>query len=179
MPSLRKSVLISVFMPLFVGVVLVQGVHVVEHIIQLAQVYLFGVADDDALGVLGYILQFQGTEEWLHLGFNVSYLLALYVLLLPMRLLVPRTIPVWAFGVFAVGAAGLETWHVVEHSVIIANVLQNNGCPCPGIGDAALGLTDTVLHFVYNSVAFAATVTPFVFLVGTAQRRAMPALSRT
>jgi hypothetical protein len=150
-----------IFLPLFTAVVLIQGVHVVEHVIQLAQVYLFGVPDDDALGLLGYVFEFQGTEEWLHLVFNSTYLLALYALLMPMRRLVPASMPVWAFAVFAVGGAGLETWHVVEHSVIISNVIANDGCPCPGIGDAALGVTDTVLHFVYNAIAYAATVAAF------------------
>jgi hypothetical protein len=153
-----------IFLPLFIAVVVVQGIHVIEHVIQLAQIYLFGVADDDALGLLGYVFEFQGTEEWLHLVFNLSYLLALYALVLPLRRMVPQTVPFWAFGVFVVGAAGLESWHVVEHSVIIANVLKNSGCPCPGIGDAALGVTDTQLHFVYNAMAYAATVTPFWFL---------------
>jgi hypothetical protein len=157
------NLLSRIFLPLFTSVVVIQGIHVIEHVIQLAQVYLFGVADDDALGLLGYVLQFQGTEEWLHLAFNSSYLLALYALLLPMRRHVPGTIPLWAFGVFLAGV-GLESWHVVEHSVIIANVIKNSGCPCPGIGDVALGVTDTQLHFVYNSVAYAATVTPFWFL---------------
>jgi len=153
-----------VFLPLFVAVVVIQGIHVFEHVAQLAQVYLFGVADDDALGLLGYVFEFQGTEEWLHLVFNVTYLLALYALILPMRRFVPQAIPVWAFGVFVVGAAGLESWHVLEHSVIIANVIKNDGCPCPGIGDVALGITDTQLHFVYNSAAYVATVIPFWFL---------------
>jgi len=154
-----------VFPRLFIAVVVIQGVHVVEHVIQLAQVYIFGVADDDALGLLGYVFQFQDTEEWLHLAFNSSYLLALYALVLPMRRFTPQPIPFWAFGVFAIGAVGLESWHVVEHSVIISNVIKNNGCPCPGIGDRALGVTDTILHFVYNSAAYAATVTPFWFLM--------------
>jgi hypothetical protein len=153
-----------IFLPLFIAVVVVQGIHVIEHVIQLAQVYLFGVADDDALGLLGYVFEFQGTEEWLHLVFNSTYLLALYALLIPLRRLAPQTVPLWAFGAFVVGAVGLESWHVVEHSVIIANVLKNSGCPCPGIGDAALGVTDTQLHFVYNAMAYAATVTPFWFL---------------
>ena len=152
------------FFRLFTAVLVIQGVHVVEHVIQLAQVYLFGVSDDDALGLLGYIFQFNGTEEWLHLVFNVSYLLALYALLLPMRRFVPAPIPLRAFGVFLVGAVGLESWHVLEHSVIIANVIKNSGCPCPGVGDAVLGVTDTQLHFVYNALTFAATVAPFWFL---------------
>ena len=166
-----------VFIPLFAAVLLIQGIHVVEHVIQLAQVYVFGVADDDALGLLGYFIQFNDTEEWLHLAFNTTYLLALYALIVPMRAHVPGTIPPWAFAVFLAGAVGLETWHVVEHSVIIANVIKNSGCPCPGIGDVALGVTDTQLHFVYNAIAYVATVTPFWFLTrgGTQRLSAAPA----
>ena len=160
-----SSLLDRIFFPLFTAVVIVQGIHVIEHVIQLTQVYVFGVADDDALGLLGYVFQFQDTEEWLHLVFNSTFLLALYLLVLPMRRFVPQSIPLWAFGAFVIGAVGLESWHVVEHSVIIANVIKNNGCPCPGIGDVALGVTDTQLHFVYNAIAYAATVTPFWFLM--------------
>ena len=49
----------------------------------------------------------------------------------------------------------VETWHMVEHGVIISHVIANGGCPCPGIGDAALGVSDTVLHLIYNGVAYA------------------------
>jgi hypothetical protein len=165
------------FFPMFVAVVVIQGIHVVEHIIQLAQVYLFDVPDDDALGVLGYFLEFQGTEEWLHLGFNAIFFLALAVLAVPMLRYVPGVIPPWAFAVFLVGAVGLEAWHVVEHSVIIANVIENSGCPCPGIGDRALDVTDTQLHFVYNAAAYAATVVPFWFLSAGARSRWQPAMA--
>ena len=160
----------STFFLLFAGVVLVQGVHVVEHVIQLVQVYVLGVPDDDALGLLGAVFQFQGTEEWLHLVFNVSYLLALYLLLVPLWRLVPERIPAWAFWSFLIWSVGLESWHVIEHLVIIANVLRNHGCPCPGIGDRALGITDTVLHFGYNAVAFLGLLVPFVFVT----RRPLP-----
>jgi hypothetical protein len=160
-----SNVFDRIFPRLYLAVVLIQGIHVLEHIVQLAQVYVFGVSDDDALGLLGYVFEFQGTEEWLHLVFNASYLLALYALILPMRRYVPDTIPLWAFAAFLAGGVGLESWHVIEHSVIIANVIKNSGCPCPGIGDAALGVTDTQLHFVYNAIAYAATVTPFWFLM--------------
>jgi len=155
----------SVFFPFFITIVVIQGVHTFEHVIQLVQVYLFDVPDDEALGFLGYLIQFNDTEEWLHLVFNSTYLLALFILALPLWSLVPHTIPIGAFAVFAAGGLGLETWHVVEHSVIISNVIENHGCPCPGIGDVALGITDTVLHFMYNTVAYAATVTPFWFVM--------------
>ena len=154
----------SPFIVLFTAVVLVQGTHVVEHVIQLIQVLVLGVPDDDALGLLGYVFTFQGTEEWLHLVFNATYLLALYLLLLPLSRRVPRPVPAWAFKVFVAGAVGLESWHMVEHGVIITNVILNDGCPCPGIGDAALGVTDTILHFFYNALTFLALLVPFWYV---------------
>lgn len=48
----------------------------------------------------------------------------------------------------------------MEHLVVIARVITTPGFPCPGIGDAALGVTDTVLHVVYNTIACAGTVAP-------------------
>ncbi len=163
----------SGFLPLFTGVVIVQGIHVSEHIIQLIQVFVLGVPDDDALGLLGYVFQFEGTEEWLHLAFNATYLLALSLLLLPLRRRVPHPVPVWAFTTFVAGAVGLESWHMIEHGVIITNVILHNGCPCPGIGDVALGLSDTILHFSYNSITFLALVVPFWYV-----RQARPVVRR-
>jgi hypothetical protein len=148
------------------AVVAIQGVHVVEHIIQLIQVYLLGVPEDDALGLLGYVFEFQGTEEWLHLVFNVTYLAGLYVLV-PVLSRATREygVPQWAFLTFLFGAVGLETWHVAEHAVIISHVIANQGCPCPGIADAATGLTDTVLHFGYNAATYIGLVVPFWFVI--------------
>jgi hypothetical protein len=155
----------SRFFPFFATVVIVQGIHVIEHIIQLFQVYVFDVPDDDALGLLGYIIQFNGTEEWLHLVFNFTYLLCLYVLVVALREFVDLGIvPRWAYLTFAIAGAGVESWHMVEHIVIISNVIQHRGCPCPGIGDRALSVSDTVLHFFYNAIAYTATVIPFWFV---------------
>ena len=151
------------FAILLATVIVVQGTHVIEHIIQLGQVYVLGTPDAQALGVLGYVFQFQGTEEWLHLVFNATYLLALYALMRPLHRLTPDIVPAWAFWTFAVWAVGLESWHMVEHLVIIANVIQNDGCPCAGIGDAALGVTDTVLHFFYNGLTFIGLLLPAAY----------------
>jgi hypothetical protein len=71
----------------------VQGGHVFEHIVQVLQVFVFGVREDEALGLLGYVLQFNGTEEWLHLGYNTLYLLALYALILPLIGIAGRPAP--------------------------------------------------------------------------------------
>jgi hypothetical protein len=57
----------------------------------------------------------------------------------------------------------------VEHVVIISNVIENSGCPCPGIGDRALDVTDTQLHFVYNAIAYGGTVAAFWFVATPAK----------
>jgi hypothetical protein len=154
-------------------VVVIQSVHMFEHVVQLIQVKVWHVPDDDALGLLGYVFQFQGTEEWLHLFFNLALLASLWLLLGPIRAASPSIVPRWAYRVYLIGAVALETWHELEHLVIISRVLRNDGCPCPGIGDAVLGVTDTVLHFFYNLVVTAAMLVPFWFVVRAArgQRR--------
>jgi hypothetical protein len=150
--------------PQFFGVVLIiQGVHVVEHVLQLLQVYVFDVPSDRAFGLLGYVFNVMGTAEWMHLVFNVAYLLSLYVVLLAAHeLLVAGAVSKRVFYSFAVFGAGLETWHMTEHVVIITNVIRNDGCPCPGIGDRALDVSDIQLHFVYNTATYAAVCALFL-----------------
>jgi hypothetical protein len=147
------------------AVVVIQGGHVVEHVVQLAQVLVFGVAEDDALGLLGYVVQFNGTEEWLHLAYNGFYLLALYALILPLWRITPDVLPMRVFAFFVAASVWLETWHMVEHGVIISRVIANGGCPCPGIGDVALGLSDTILHFGYNVLAYAGVAVAYAYIV--------------
>jgi hypothetical protein len=154
------------FLLFFGALVVIQGVHMFEHVVQLAQVTVFGVVEDDALGLLGYVLAIQGTEEWLHLAFNGSYLLGLIALLIPLWRRVPAALPLSAFLIFAAGV-GLETWHSGEHAVIIANVLANDGCPCPGILDSRTGVSDTYLHFGYNAEVYAAVLVAFRYVVGS------------
>lgn len=157
------------FLLFFGALVVIQGVHMFEHVVQLAQVTVFGVVEDDALGLLGYVLAIQGTEEWLHLAFNGSYLLGLIALLVPLWRRVPTMLPLSAFLIFTAGVA-LETWHSAEHAVIIANVLANDGCPCPGILDSRTGVSDTYLHFGYNAAVYAAVLVAFGHLVSSRRR---------
>jgi hypothetical protein len=138
-------------------IVVIQGIHVVEHVVQLLQAEAFGVDSDHALGLLGYVLQFQGTAEYLHFAFNLGYLLALFAMIGPLSRL--RGV---AFGrnvlVIFLCSVYLEAWHMVEHVVIISNALASHGCPCPGIGDRLTNLPDIVLHFFYNVLAYGGVV---------------------
>jgi hypothetical protein len=127
---------------------------------------VFGTPDDDAFGLLGLIFKIGGTEEWLHLAFNAAFLASLYLLCVGvLGLYDARRIPLRAVVLYGVFGVLLETWHMVEHGVIISNVIHNHGCPCPGIGDAALGVSDTQLHFVYNAIAYLGTLMPAAFLI--------------
>lgn len=153
------------FLTFYATVAAIQGVHVVEHIVQLVQVYVFDVPSERAFGLLGYVFNFSGTAEWMHLVFNLAYLVSLYVLVVAVyELFVAGTVPRWAYRTFLIGGVGLESWHMTEHFVIIYHVLRNDGCPCPGIGDRALNVSDIQLHFVYNTITYAAVVVPFVYM---------------
>ena len=131
--KLRTAALSPLAFRFLVIVVVVQGGHVIEHVVQALQVFVFAVPEDDALGLLGYVLQFDGTEEWLHLGFNKP---------LPPARSTPSSCHyggsrppcphLWRSAVFMAASVWLETWHMVEHGVIISNVIANGGCPCPG-----------------------------------------------
>jgi hypothetical protein len=166
------SRIVSTGLGLYTAIVVVQGTHLFEHVVQLIQVFVLGIPDDRALGLLGYAFQFQGTEEWLHLAFNATFLLTLYLLIGFVRQLTPSIVPASAFGYFLLGVS-VETWHMAEHVVIIANVLANDGCPCPGILDPVLGVSDTILHFLYNAAVYALIMVPFWHLL-RAQARTAP-----
>ncbi len=153
------------FYPFYAAVVGIQGVHVVEHIIQLIQVYRFGIPSEKAFGLLGYVFNFQDTAEWMHFVFNLSYLITIYLLVVGARqLMLAGTVPKWAYQLFLFLGAGLETWHMIEHVVIMYHVIVNSGCPCPGIGDAALKVSDVQLHFVYNTITYVSVVLTLVYL---------------
>ena len=150
----RTAALSPLAFRFLVIVVVVQGGHVIEHIVQPLQVFVFGVPEDDALGLLGYVLQFNGTEEWLHLGFNSLYLLSLYALILPLWRITPAVLPSGRSPFPGRERLGGD----LAHGRARRDHLQRDRerrLPCPGIGDAALGLSDTILHLFYNGVAYA------------------------
>jgi hypothetical protein len=163
------------FFRFFVGVVVIQGIHFVEHVVQLLQVTVFDVPSSSANGFLGYFIQFNGTAEWMHFVFNLLYLLSLYVIVVTFdRLTGSIPAPRWVFLLLLCGAAGIESWHMTEHVVIIYHVIRNRGCPCPGIGDQLLRVTDIQLHFVYNTLAYTSTLVPFLFVAKARRTAGLP-----
>ena len=123
--------------------------------------------------MFGYLIQFNGTEEWLHLGYNVIYLLALYALIIPLWRITPAVLPARRVLVLSCRERVDRVFHMVEHGVIIRNVIANGGCPCPGIGDRALNVSDTVLHFFYNLIAYAGIVLAYGYVLRDHQSAAL------
>jgi hypothetical protein len=93
------------------------------------------------------------------------YLLALYALIVPLWRITPAVLPAGAFWFFLAASVWVETFHMVEHGVIIGNVISNGGCPYPGIGDRALGVSDTVLHFFYNGIAYTGILVTYFYVL--------------
>ena len=54
---------------------------------------------------------------------------------------------------------GVDLAPVTNTGVIISSMIANGGCPCPASATWRFGLSDTVLHFVYNALACAASST--------------------
>lgn len=144
------------------GILGVQTLHFVEHVIQLVQIHALRVPEAQALGALGAVFAFRGTEEWLHLGFNLTLLTALLWFQPAVRAALGTAArPYRTYLFFGVG---VELWHVIEHLVVTGNMIANGGrCPCPGILDRIV--PETLLHMGYNTAALigiAAGVTPIL-----------------
>ncbi|MHB8513368.1 MAG: hypothetical protein ACYDCC_14485 [Actinomycetota bacterium] len=132
---------------LFIAVLVVQSAHMVEHVVQLYQTYVLHLPSDRALGLLGYIVDFHKTAEWLHLFFNLFLLTALLWLLPDVRASIAGRARRNAFVVLA---CGVEMWHIIEHMSIAGHLIANGGgCPCPGVLTFA---PDVILHFIYNAL---------------------------
>lgn len=150
------------------GILGVQAAHFVEHIIQLVQIHVLRVPEADALGALGALFAFHGTEEWLHLGFNLALLTALLWFQPAVRDALGATARPYRLYVFL--GAGVELWHVVEHLVVTGNMIANGGgCPCPGIFDRFV--PETLLHLGYNAAALTGLTAGVLPILATAVRR--------
>lgn len=156
------------------GILGVQAAHFVEHIIQLVQVYALRMPETRALGALGALFAFHGTEEWLHLIFNVALLTAL----LWFQPFVRHQNGAWSrpYRSYLFLGVGGEMWHVIEHLVVTGNMIANGGgCPCPGILDRIV--PENILHFGYNVVALTGLAAGTIpILVAAVRRRTGAAL---
>lgn len=90
--------------------VIVQGLHFIEHIAQLIQVYVLGMARSQAHGIIGSL-----DVEYVHFCFVLLLQVGVTALLFKF----PRNTALWV--AFAIGL-----WHLVEHAYITYNYLFQN-----------------------------------------------------
>lgn len=150
------SVDLATFFWIYVGVNVIQGFHMLEHVAQVIQRYGLGHSPAHAHGLLGML-----DLEWVHVFYNGALLLALYWLfLIGKRHL--RALGIVTYALF-VTALWLQSYHMVEHLVKITQHLATGVQGTPGI----LGpffVNPLWFHFWINLVVTMLTLVPCVVL---------------
>ena len=128
------------WLALFYALAVLQGAHMVEHIVQMVQLHVLHLTGPAARGVFGAL-----DIEWVHFVWNTLVFLALALLVWRF----PRNPLLWVTLAFA-------TWHQVEHSYILSVYLRTGVSGTPGLLSkggmigGGLPLKRPDLHFFYN-----------------------------
>lgn len=138
---------------LFYLLVVTQGGHVVEHVVQVTQIHVFSLAGEQARGIFGAL-----DIEWVHFIWNTWVLAAVVALVVRFR----RNPWLWFGLAFAL-------WHEIEHTYIMWNFLTTDVAGTPGllaeggrIGGGT-GFSRPDLHFYYNVVETTPLIAGFVY----------------
>ncbi len=141
------------WLALFYVLVVTQGGHFLEHVVQMVQIHVLGLSGPAARGVFGAL-----DIEWVHFLWNTWVLIAVLLLVYRFR----RNAWLWATVVLA-------GWHELEHLVIMAGYLRTHVAGGPGLlskGGLVAGglpLTRADLHFFYNLIETTPLVIAFVY----------------
>lgn len=130
------------WLAVFYALVVTQGGHCLEHIIQMVQIHVLGLTGANARGVFGVL-----DIEVVHLVWNTWVMLGVALLL-------------WRFPANAALrlTALLAGWHTVEHAYIFSVYLSTGVSGTPGLlaqGGALFGglpISRADLHCLYNLV---------------------------
>lgn len=132
---------------LLITTVLVQGFHIVEHILQVMQKSL-GIAP--AHGLIGAF-----NLEWVHFTYNAVYLILLGILFVVIAVKrvfpshIPYRVPLLSAFLFLITAQG---YHVVEHTVKLQQHLATGMEGTPGLLGAHFDLV--WFHFFLNVAVY-------------------------
>jgi hypothetical protein len=140
--------------------------HWAEHLTQAWQIWVLGRPRPQARGLLGGLFPWLITSEWLHYGYALVMLVALFLL---------RPGFAGAARAWWTVALVIQFWHHVEHLLLLIQAqLGHNffGKPVP-TSVLQLAFSRVELHLFYNSIVFI----PMVIAIYYHQRQA-PARSR-
>ena len=148
----------------FLLLVLLQGFHELEHVIQVLQIYAFGIPNGKAL--LGSVVDI----EPVHFAYNTLYLglLVATYLLLGLHHDGPRRHGRLIFGLLTF-ALVFQSWHEVEHVFKLAqyvalHVNGTGGIFGQGPGAVMPLVPIPLLHLAYNTIAYVPALLVFFAL---------------
>jgi hypothetical protein len=121
--------------------------HWAEHIAQAVQIWVLGWSVPQARGVLGMPFPWLVKSEFLHYGYALVMLIALWVL---RRGFVGRSHTWWMV------AFGIQFWHHIEHLLLLVQAQTGAfllGRPVP-TSVLQLAFPRVELHLFYNTVVF-------------------------
>lgn len=156
------------WLALFYLLVISQGGHVVEHVVQVFQIHILGQPPKEARGIFGAL-----DIEWVHFIWNTWVLIAVAILLTRFR----RNPLLLLTAVFA-------AWHELEHVVIMWTYLSTAVAGTPGVlsrgGIVGSPFIRPDVHFAYNIIETTPLVGAFVVELRRAYdvwlKRALPRL---
>jgi hypothetical protein len=141
------------WLALFYLLVITQGGHVIEHVVQVTQIHVFSLEGLRARGIFGAL-----DIEWVHFLWNTWVLAAVVALFVRFR----RN-PWLLFGL------AFALWHEIEHAYIMWTFLTTDVAGTPGLlaegGRIAggTGVSRPDLHFYYNVVETTPLIAGFVY----------------
>ena len=151
----------------FLGLVLFQGAHEMEHIVQVFQRYVFGIPK--GAGILGTWLDI----EPVHFVYNMIFLFFIFATFWKAGFLKSANRHGLVYWLVAFALAW-EGWHMVEHVVKIIQFIDWGRNGTPGILGYFFNLV--WLHFTYNTVVLIPIIV--AFLKGGYYRSALAGFAR-
>lgn len=166
MTSAVRAIFASPILTLFLGVILLQGAHELEHVVQIVQRQLLGIPNGS--GIAGSVVDI----EPIHFAYNTLFLALLAAVYFRLDLDTdgPRIHGPAVFGLLTFALA-FQVWHEIEHVFKLAQYLElhhlNGTGGILGLGPGALRPTFPIplLHLAYNSIAYLPALAAFVLLV--------------
>lgn len=165
MPFRSSAIFTSSALTVFLGLVLFQGVHELEHVVQVIQRSFLGIANGN--GLLGSLTD----VEPLHFAYNTFYLglLVWTYLLLGLHRDGPSPKGRLVTGLLTFALA-FQMWHELEHVFKLTQFVALGGLNGTGgifgIGPGAIAplFPIPLLHLAYNTASYVPTLVAF-FLV--------------
>jgi hypothetical protein len=143
------------FIYMFVLTVASQTFHMVEHIAQVMQKFVFHI--NPAQGLIGQL-----DLEQVHFAFNLFYLSTLVAVMIGWFYYGSQVSKKWkAFGVALVLTVLVQTYHMAEHTAKLVQFIETMMQGTPGILGAHFD--GVIFHAVMNAAVFVPVVIVFLF----------------